>query len=359
MTTTLCKTLGIGMVLMALAACDDVFGLHFDWDFCKLFFEPAPQVQEPTGALPVIVFEDPSTIVVYHGSACADSNTVTEVRMRQSLQLPAYANSATVFLNGWHLRYAEADRHVTGVAAFIRSITRERNELSWEAVGALTDNSYFQRAFNFCYYYTVVGWNASRLDASINHSDGSCDPNDTSDSNFFAATNDAHTTSLSCFPSYGRPAAAAPAAVVPRGFGFAFIGDDSHLLQIAMNMDHSEGFVMGGQAYNKRVVEVTPVPATPDPAATNPPTVLSHVGDGYVSWETYGVFKDNAPRRPYAMGQLISTIAGPDVGVIQPPFSVLPYEDGGFFSTCLQEPPGPCRTGSLSTRSLTFMPSRC
>jgi len=45
-----------------------------------------------------------------------------------------------------------------------------------------------------------------------------------------------------------------------------------------------------------------------------------------VSWNTYAIFKDNDSRRDYSFGEMVSALGGNDVGVLQPPFSILPKE---------------------------------
>ncbi len=54
-----------------------------------------------------------------------------------------------------------------------------------------------------------------------------------------------------------------------------------------------------------------------------------------MSWNTCAIYKDNDARRDYEFGELVSAMGGPDVSVIQPPFSILPGEDTGFFGACL------------------------
>ena len=64
-----------------------------------------------------VVFEEPGTLIVYHGSGCAESKksgTEDVLKVEQSLDLPAYATNATVFLNGWRLKYLHDDHHVAG-----------------------------------------------------------------------------------------------------------------------------------------------------------------------------------------------------------------------------------------------------
>ena len=55
------------------------------------------------------------------------------------------------------------------------------------------------------------------------------------------------------------------------------------------------------------------------------PTSASHVDSGFVSWETSTILKDNDDRRDQAFGEVVSGLAGTDVGVVQPPFSDLPF----------------------------------
>jgi hypothetical protein len=339
----LSKLVGAAVVLLTVSACSSILGIYYIFDICQWFSAP-PEPQTPVPATPVTVFEDPSTIVVYHGFSCADSPASggKSVRIPQSLQLPGYASRATVFLNGWRLRFLDGDRHVVAAGAILRGVTRERNELRWEAIGAIADDR-FDEAFNFCYYYTVAGWSGA-LDATVDHSDGRCYTNEAQpdvEGNFYVANNESHTTALSCVPSFGRNPAgeAVPAGVMPRGFGFAFDGGDSHVLQIAATFDHSERFIRGGQNYRKRFKDVVPAPA-----ASVPEPLFSHAGSGFVSWESYGILKDNDFRRPYYFGQMNSIVAGADVGIIEPPFSILPREDLGLFTACVDAPPDATQT---------------
>lgn len=85
---------------------------------------------------------------------------------------------------------------------------------------------------------------------------------------------------------------------------------DHHLLQIGYNLDHSEIFIENGKKYRKKDTDVTP----------SLPSTASRVNSGFVSWETYAIFKDNDRERSYGFGEMVSGLGGNDVGVIQPPF---------------------------------------
>ena len=100
------------------------------------------------------------------------------------------------------------------------------------------------------------------------------------------------------------------------------------------NLDHSEIFGDGKKKYSRQYEhQVSP----PNPPV--PPDV-SHVDSGLVSWNTYVIFKDNDTRTDYGFVELVSAMGGNDVGVVQPPFSILPSEGtDSLFSRCAYIPP--------------------
>lgn len=280
---------------------------------------------------PDVIFEEPGTIITYHGFGCAESNKSGEedvLKVEQSLDLPAYVNKATVLLNGWRVKYLSKDHEVTGLGTMIGDIRLEGNTLKWQAAGVLSDQN-FDDGYRWCYYYTVLGWNSSNLILSVDHED--CDTTgDPIQANFFATDNDGTTTALSSFPSFLQNSSFIKshgrAAILPRGFGFSWPSrcpadsEDHHLLEVAYNLVHSENFIQNDKKYKKELEDV--VPSLPNSA--------SQVNFGFVSWETSAIFKDNKARRDYEFAEIVSGLAGDDVGVIQPPFSILPVEDENF-----------------------------
>ena len=296
-------------------------------ELCRLIGEAAT-VTELTSSDRAVVFEEQGTIVVYHGHGCAESNksgTEDVLKVEESLKIPPYATNATVFLNGWHLQYLDGDHHVAGLGTSIQNIRLEGQTLKWQAAGVLSDDN-FDDAYSWCYHYTVVAWNPSNINLTVDHKDGSCmnDSSDPAETNFFGTYNDGTTTALSSFPTFLQNpdlAASKTVAILPRGFAFNWSGcDDHHLLQIGYNLDHSEIFIKQGKRYKKKFDTVTPTL----------PNSASQVDSGYVSWETSTIFKDNDARRDYAFGEIVSGLGGSDVGIIQPPFSILPVEDVNF-----------------------------
>ncbi len=316
-----------------------------------------------------VVFEDPGTIIAYHGSSCAESNksgTEDILRVEESLDIPPYAADATVFLNGSHLKYLSSDHHVRGLATAIGKIRLEDKTLKWQAAGVLSDDN-FDDGYNWCYNYTAVAWNPSNINLTVDHDDG-CESGDPRESNFFTAKNEVFigqneetTTALSSFPTFLHNPSFAPSktvAILPRGFGVGWDNDgflnpgsdsiDHHLFQTGYNLDHSEIFVENGRRYKKGLGEdITPVP-TPLP----PPPTSSQVDSGFVSWETSAIFKDNDSRRDYSFGELVSGLGGNDVGVIQPPFSILPKEDDDF--RCVSGPGPGVRTEEFEIDNIPY-----
>lgn len=329
------RALSFAVVPLALlSSCELVFHLQELTSACQLIEEAS--LAEPTDGSEVLVLETPGVIAVFHGFACAESSRDGRedvLKVAHTLPLPDYARDATVFLNGWSFEYADDDHHVAGLGTLVRDIRIEGRSLRWEVIGALGDHN-FDDSYSWCYRYTVIAWNPSRLALVVDDDDRPCDPDsdlDPTDDNFFLADNERATTALASFPSFlvnpgfesGRSV-----AVLPRGFSVNVAGNDHHLLQLAYGLGHSEAFVEGDKAYRKGLGESTPLPA---PSAS----LVSRNGSGFVSWETSAILKDNDGRRDFRLGEMVSGVGGPDVGLIQPPFAVLPREDGGFFSASL------------------------
>ena len=311
------------LITVPLTSC--TFCPHPADPICSLIAETKPS--EITSQDRKMVFEEPGTIIVHHGFACAESKrSGTEVILKvdESLILPAYATNATVFLNGWRVKYLGGnDHHVAALGTAIGNIRIEGDILKWQASGVLSDDN-FDDEYSWCYNYTVVAWNPSNLNLTVDQKDGICDPRDQSEANFFTANNSGTTTALSSFASFLKNpefASSKTVAILPRGFGFGWsCGKDHHLLQIGYDLDHSEIFIENGKKYMKRDQVVIP----------SLPSAASQVDSGFVSWETSTIFKDNSGRRDYVFGEIVSGLSGNDVGIIQPPFSILPKEDVSF-----------------------------
>ena len=293
-----------------------------NFDLCEEF-EQLP-LTAVSGDPPAVVFEDPGTIKVMHGSGNARRADGHFIKVQQSSELPDYANQATVFLNGWDLSYAGSDHHVGGLGTLVARVRVEPRKLTWNAVGILAENNQ-DEAYNWTYYYTIVAWNDANLHAMVDHNDAEfyCKTKEADGSdNFFQANNSAMSTALSCFPSFLSNAAFASGrtvAVLPRGFGFVWSDRDHHLRQLGYNLESSEAFIHH-QVFDKFFYykalngKMNPLPT--------PPT--ARAGSGFVSWNSYAIMKDDDDRRGYAFADWSPAWGGSDVSIIQPAFSIEP-----------------------------------
>lgn len=269
-----------------------------------------------------IIFEDNQNMVVYHGSSCTktDNGKRGSLTVEESLELPAYITNATVYLNGWHLKYLNDDHHVAGLGTAIDGIKLEGNTLKWKARGAISDHN-FDDPYSWCYYYTVIAWNASNIHINADDNNGSSGTNDILTANWFNANNTGMETALSNFPSFlYNPdfPSSKKVAILPRGFGFNWNEGcaDHHLLQLAYNLDHSEIYIQNQNYHKKNETNTSGLAA-----------YTSRVDSGFVSWNTQAIFKDNDTRRNYNFGEIVSGIGGHDIDIIEPPHSISPIED--------------------------------
>ncbi|MFQ5881616.1 MAG: CARDB domain-containing protein [Candidatus Methylomirabilales bacterium] len=303
---------------------------------------------ESTATSIALDIEDPGKIIVKHGSACGESDQPGEeevVELAGSFTLPAYANAATVLLRGWQLRYLGGDEHLRWLSASIADIELSGSELSWVARGDMADDD-FEDGYEFCYYYTVLAWNSGLVDALADH--------DNENANSSASFFDNDTTALSALSSYVENvefAGKKSVAILPRGFQFLWANEstlfpacfdcpvDHHLLQIGYNMDHGEAFVQQGEGY-----DALPTPTGSEDASRVNPTIRS--------WESYSILKDDAAQHDYWFEEFFSALGGNDIGVIEPPFTILPREDIGLFTGCIGGPV--TRTKEVEIRDVPF-----
>jgi len=102
---------------------------------------------------------------------------------------------------------------------------------------------------------------------------------------------------------------------------------------LGYNLDHSELFTEKDKLYNNNKDHVRTVGDLLSGGIFAPlPTSTSVVDSGLISWNTYTILKDDSDRRDYLFTEAISSLFGTGVHLIQPPFSILPFEpaDGGF-----------------------------
>jgi CARDB len=265
------------------------------------------------------ILEDPGKLLIMEGCYCTKSTDGNHndvgpgpqgfLGNAGGLVLPDYATTATVFQQGWRLTYLNGDHHIRTAGSLIQHIRTEDGILKWSAYGGILDEN-GDDAFRWCYYYTVLAWNAAVIDAAVDHEDGHGDS---------VGIGGPTTVTRSYFqnPVF---AGKRTTTALPRGFFFDFRGEigffgfprqDTNLLQMAYNLDHTETFIEQGKTYNH-----DPQPLLPSPA--------SQVDSGFLSWDTHGILKNNGSSGFVILHEFPSAIGGNDLGVIQPPFSILP-----------------------------------
>ncbi|NJD36506.1 MAG: hypothetical protein FIA96_17060 [Betaproteobacteria bacterium] len=274
-----------------------------------------------------IVYEAPGLIRVVHGTSCVSrpsawisgDDNLLGFRVQQQESVPlTIADSGTVFLNGWDLRYHNDDHHLQGFGAAIANITEARDPnsgqfvLNWDAGGVLSDEN-GDDPYDMCYSYTVVFWNRSSIafDAvalarslPFRHPSGSDPGNDTALRELPGFSDNA----------YGQ------GVVLPQGFAQLWTTDgDHHLLQ--------SGFDLGT------------------------PTVVNND----LSWTSRTLLKDNDQRRDYMGAELVTVLSyespkmlHPQTVMVESPNGWVPAtnevplapQDSSWFCTGIGNPTG-------------------
>jgi hypothetical protein len=311
---------------------------------------PAVRVQ-PTSVAPVFAFEDAGTIIVDSNLVCGQPDEYG-VEIAGSLALPDYADAATVLLNGWRFRYLSGDHHVSEVGAWIRSVVVDPAAINWVADGRFYDRNP-DDVMEFCYVYTVIGWNSGLLDAVA--------VNDTAVASDFSSSNTTALRTLSFIAETGPLADRRTVVPLPRGFelGYAGSGDsplhhcfecyqDHNILQLAHNMEHNEPFLEAGKNYSGGTY--------PNPELDAPDLLAGErrIDANYATWEPYGIIKDNDLRRDTYHVEYVAVLGGDDIAVVRPPFSILPAEDEeDLFSSCVA-PDAEVKTEEYVIENLPF-----
>ena len=316
---------GLLATMLALSSCGFSNRTSPLFNPCDLDqIEPAPA----TTPAPSVAFEQIGSIKVMHGVTRATrANGRSFLRVEQSVELPPYANQATVFLNGWKANYNDSDHHLAEVGTLLGRIRVTPGKISWNAFGRLSDADGAE-AFTWEYRYTIIAWNDTNVRAMVDHNDGEhfCKSHEANgDDNFFIGENFntpadgvVATTALLSFPSFlknGGFASGRQVAVLPRGFGFLWTHDDHHLFQLAYNLESVAPFARL-QPYHKANSTINPLGNS----------TAAKAGGEFVSWKTSVIMKDNSRRRDYSFVEFVSGIGGPDVEVIQPEVTVLPRQ---------------------------------
>jgi hypothetical protein len=323
------------LVLLSVGGCGGIINPNYALpNICKQFDDTpltplsAPNPNDP--AFPKSVFEVAGQIKVMHGFGSAKVDNGNKlIKVEQSVSIPSFANRATVFLNGWRLEYLSSDHHVLAAGAVITKIKLDLRalRLSWTAAGLLRDND-FNDGYKFTYQYTVIAWASGAMNLTLDQGspDNFCNSDTDLPDKAFVTFNTGTRTALSSFSVFSQitDTSINPVGVLPRGFAFAWYDSDHHLYQLAYNLDHSEIFAEAGKIYSNNKSHVHTAGDLMSGIAAPLPGTSNRVDSGFVSWNTYAIFKDDSSRRDYIFGEMVSTLGGSNVRLIQPPFSILP-----------------------------------
>jgi hypothetical protein len=244
-----------------------------NWIQCML--DTAPFRDSDSNARKV-VYEAPGLIRVLHGESCVNAPQAAQseavgFRIRDTASVPfSIADSGTVFMNGWHLRYKNGDHHLQALGSALVNVTTSRTAdefvLNWEAGGVVTDDN-GDDPYQWCYTYTAVFWSrrGTAFDAVMSHTglgvlhQTAADPGNDGAVRFLSgSTNN----------PYG------PGVVLPQGFAMLFSGPDHHLLQVGL--DYGQHYTLPG---------------------------------GFIAWDSRTLLKDNDKQRDYYAGELVATLS--------------------------------------------------
>lgn len=266
----------------------------------------------------VIVSND--SIEIIHGYVTAKDKWRSGINVYLNYKVPIRLNQATVILNGWNLAFTGGSSEIQYVGAAVGNIQLERNLLTWNAVGNLK-NEDDTREIEGKFYYTIILWNnvKVKLISEEGNIHDLCTFSQSGGNSFYSTDNTNMSTALASkittlrlhdFPFRGIK------AMIPRGFLMnyrdyeLFDGSDFNLAQLSYNLSHVSN--TSGWLEPWRMVD-----------------------SAHVSWKSEFIMKDDDNRKDITMYESVSTIAGSDLGFIQPAYSILPSEDPGWFTGCV------------------------
>ncbi len=279
-----------------------------------------------------VIHEDPGRLAVVQGRACLQSDRPDSredfVRARHTIRFAdlltndsRWITDGTVFLNGWQARFVNNNHNPRGVVVAIARIDQRRNEVIFEAGGALS-NYEFDAGYEICYGYTVLGWAASALELAVDHSD---QPNTaflTPDTNPAGTVSNAITRYRD---GLSFPGADPNVGILPRGFGMAWHAAVPQWLQGSYVLGAPAPYRDPAHGYSEQ-----------DPPAL--PADTAHVHDGGLSWASQFVWNGDGGRRDTYLGEMVSPAGGAGIEQITPPFAPVIRrieECGGWFTGCI------------------------
>lgn len=231
-----------------------------------------------------------SQFETHHGASCVSANSAVSennagrnvfgIGVQDSIVIPDGFDSATVFQNGWRMRYKDSDHHVMSLSSAIVDVEQDDNVLSWKAGGVISDKN-GDDGYDWCYHYTVLFWRSGIRHVRATAYDSDIDAELT----FTAHDPTNMQTSLhSEFNLYGR-FQSRQHALLPRGYGAMWWlpDQDHHMLQFAWKYGDTD--------------------------------VITYSDDSGsdIIWNHETIFRDEDIHRDYVAAEVISFLNGPDV----------------------------------------------
>ena len=187
----------------------------------------------------------------------------------------------------------------------------------------------------------MVAWNDDVINAVVDHAD----------QHVAATSSEGDTTALVTTSRHLESGALADkrtAASLPRGFAFFWqSGDDHHMLQTGYHLDHEARFVERDKPYDRQLL---------DPPLIEPE---SRVAPEIVTWQSFGIFKDNDRRRNYVFEEHASALGGDDVESSIRPSSCCRTKMPASRPRASERRPASRAKRSASRGSRSSTPSRC
>ncbi len=280
-----------------------------------------------------LAFEDEDRFVMVEGSECVQrDHGPGSATMLIFIEMPDYVDRGTVVLNGWDLRYLNGDHEIRQIRADIthsKLVTGGGSpNLVFEVQGEISDQNW-DDDYEFCVYYTAIGYNSTAIDAVIE--------GDYSGITAWALQREAEgpVSTLETIWTDGSLKSGDSAAVIPRGFNFQYDNEaecewrlpfpckwedpaDHHLIQVAYSL-----FQTG---------------ASPNP-------------DGNLHWVTQTIFKDNSIRAHWI--EIRASLIGGTSVELRADFLPLNPRSGGI-DICRSTGDGKVRTETVRVDDLPF-----
>lgn len=315
-------------LLIALSAASLV-GCVFDAGGIPRILSDYAPLTEPTKSESKVILHAPDQLYALHGHYCGESSLPNAVHMAGSVELPTTKFTGhVVYLNGWKLRFLNEESQLVGFGAGIDKSKIQGKNLSWEAVGVISNEDQDQN-IEFCYWYTVVAWTNFMPDASTVQ-EGFGDLRE--------YANGGHHSALLVIPRYVFDPSAektSDTGILPKGFGFLWNDyDEDYFLQAAYRLGPSQRYIYGGIRPD-RGYAYQPAPTMPLPLPVG--ATVDWVNKGFTSWDSTAIFKNGDSADAFRFGDLVVGFADNNLAVIDPHFHISPMRQINLASSQVRQ----------------------